>query len=76
MKLNEILDGREIANRLDILNKDKRKSAKTLIKLLRQKANRTNRKTQKTKQDSVYANHDALVGYSDPNSSLDQNVWK
>lgn len=66
MKLYEVLDGKVMAQRLDVLNKDKPKSTRTLIKLLKKRAARTDRKTPDTDQISTYANHDGMTGYQGP----------
>ena len=78
MKLSEVLDPKVMARRLDVLNKDKPKSTRTLIKLLRSRADRRSRKTPDTKQKNTYANHDAMVGYEPTTlkAFIDQNTWR
>lgn len=76
MKLHEVLDPDVMATRLDVLNKDKSESTKTLIKLLRARANRSNRKTPKTRQISTFANHDGMAGYTGASQTfIDQTGW-
>ncbi len=76
MKLAEILDHDEMAKRLDVLNKNKPKSTKTLIKLMKAKAKKRGAKpTKKTTQTDVYMNNDGLTGYSHKNT-FDQNTWR
>ena len=62
MKLNEILDDKVLARRLDVLNKDKPKSAVTLIKLLRMRASRSNPRQLKTDPEHTNTNYSGLTG--------------
>lgn len=78
MKLCEVVSTKLMAQRLDVLNKNKPKSTRTLIKLLRKRADRRNRKTPDTDQNSIYANHDGMVGYQGPTfkAFIDQGIWR
>lgn len=78
MKLNEVLSAKLLAHRLDVLNKKKPKSTRTLIKLLRKRAERTNRKTPDTKQIEMPAYHDGMAGYQGPSfkAFIDQGILR
>lgn len=77
MKLHEVLDAGVMAHKLDVLNKDKPKSTRTLIRLLKAKSKKRNPRSVDTDQESVNNNADAFAGYTDSFSSfVDQGVWK
>jgi len=73
MKLLEILDAGTMADRIDLLSKDKSTSTKAMVKLLRKKANRKNRKSDNTKDIRKQATDDSFSGYSD--DSFSQANW-
>lgn len=70
MKLKEVLDPRIMADRINLLKKDKTENTKTLVKLLRQKAAKRRERPSDNHKFNKRGAEDSFTSYVDNTSPI------